>query len=173
MAWHTPRQDLMERALASERAPFTKPDHVSGDRWNEQLKILSTEYKEDTNDAGELIGVMIIQTRVPETSTDPTNVGRVLKIRQAFNWTQFETRAKAGQVTMTEISLRLVASMLLAARIISKREELITNGVGPYLDAGSPHAQKLLGVTLIAQIQEGFDNRGETQQQPQRFAPLA
>lgn len=173
MSWYKINPALMEKVNANDRTPFKVPDNAQSSngrtRWSEIVTIVGTDYTEMTKDNGDVVGQVKLRLRVSEQySTDPTNRGKTLSTSKNINYTQLENDGpEAGQVQMSAISLRQLTSLLLATGVIKDRSEI--GSMGDYFAAGN---SKVNGATVIAQVEQSLDKRGEAQQEPARFAPF-
>lgn len=172
MAWHTLNPALMDEINSNDRCPFKVPDSATSQngrtRWPEIVTIAGTDYKEETKDNGDQIGIVELRVRVSEQySTDQTNRGKTLSVQKRINYTALENRTKDGQYTMSEISVRQLTSLLLATGVVSDRKQI--GSFGDFFAAGTA---KINGATVIAQIEQSTNRNGEPQQEPSRFAPF-
>ena len=180
MSWYQLNPELMAEVNANDRAPLKVPVGAittgGKSRWSDVMTIVGTEYEEMKPEAGQknegdLIGQVRLKLRVSEAyATDPANKGRILSATKRINYTQMETKANSGQVEMSKISLRQLSSLLMALGVITSPNEI--KSMGEFFAAGAAGNGRVIGASVIAQIEHGANKQGEPQQEPVRFAPF-
>lgn len=173
--FHEIPADLLEQINLSDRAPLTVPDgaNVQGDRsrWTEVMTVETTEYEEKSNDDGNAISNVRVRFRVSDTfSPDPTNAGKRFNWNRQINWTMLKERTDSGKVMASEIGLRTMFQLILAAGLASDKSEI--KSLGQFF-ASADGVSPMSGKTVNAVIRQAPNRDGEVQQEPQRFAPYA